>query len=215
MKPAPHRAQGRFITLEGIEGVGKSTQLAVVARLLRARQLEVVLTREPGGTTLAERLRELLLATDLPAMDPLTELMLMFAARAEHLAQVIRPALARGAWVISDRFHDASYAYQGAGRGESATRIRALDELVVGETQPDLTLLLDAPVALGLSRAAARKGLADRFEREQTAFFERVRACYLARAHAEPARFVILDAARPPEEIASTLEELLRERFFR
>ncbi|MBM4228103.1 MAG: dTMP kinase [Gammaproteobacteria bacterium] len=205
---------GCFITLEGIEGVGKSTQMESVRAFLAARTTEVVVTREPGGTVLAERLRALLLATDLPPMDSLTELMLMFAARAEHLAQVIRPALQRGAWVLSDRFHDASYAYQGGGRGEALSRIAALDRLVVADTQPDLTLLLDAPVAVGLARAAARRGQADRFEHEQQAFFERVRSCYLERARAEPGRFVVVDATRPVIEVTAEIESVLRARWF-
>lgn len=206
---------GRFITLEGIEGVGKSTQMEAVRAMLVARGVEVVMTREPGGTALAERLRTLLLATDLPPMDSLTELMLMFAARAEHLAQVIRPALGRGAWVLSDRFHDASYAYQGGGRGESVARIRILDQLVVGETQPDLTVLLDAPVAVGLARAAARRGQADRFEHEQQEFFERVRACYLARAAAEPGRFAVVDATLASVQVTAAISHVLDERLFR
>ncbi|MEN9727947.1 MAG: hypothetical protein RL434_2313 [Pseudomonadota bacterium] len=209
----PGANRGRFITLEGIEGVGKSTQVEALRMLLAERTAEVVVTREPGGTALAERLRGLLLATDLPPMDSLTELMLMFAARAEHLAQVIRPALQRGAWVLSDRFHDASYAYQGGGRGEAVSRIAILDHLVVGDTQPDLTFLLDAPVAVGMARAAARRGQADRFEHEQQAFFERVRDCYLARARAEPERFVVLDATRPVSEVTADIGTVLAQRF--
>lgn len=212
--PGTASGRGRFITLEGIEGVGKSTQVEAVRAFLAARRADVVVTREPGGTVLAERLRTLLLATDLPAMDSLTELMLMFAARAEHLAQVIRPALQRGAWVLSDRFHDASYAYQGGGRGEALSRIEILDRLVVGDTRPDLTLLLDAPVGTGLARAAARRGQADRFEHEQQAFFERVRNCYLARASAEPDRFVVVDATRPVREVTSEIAHVLSARYF-
>ncbi|MGD9603707.1 MAG: dTMP kinase [Gammaproteobacteria bacterium] len=202
-------ARGRFITLEGSEGVGKSTQVAHVCEWLDARGVHVVVTREPGGTLLAERLRTLLLATDLPPMHPRTELMLMFAARAEHLAQVILPALARGAWVVSDRFHDASYAYQGGGRGTPIDEIAVLDRLVVGTHQPDLTLLLDAPVTTGLARAAARADRPDRFEQEQVAFFERVRAAYLARAAAAPTRFRVIDATPPADQVSRAVAAAL------
>jgi len=201
--PAELARRGKFITLEGIEGVGKSTQIDVISDYLRAQDREVVVTREPGGTVLAERLRGLLLASDLPPMDRLTELMLMFAGRAEHLAKVILPALARGACVVCDRFHDASYAYQGGGRGVPLNEIEALDALVVGANQPDLTLLLDAPVAVGLARAAARAGSPDRFEQEQVAFFERVRHCYLLRAAAEPTRFRVIDATGTLAEVSA------------
>jgi dTMP kinase len=206
-------ARGTFITLEGIEGVGKSTQVAVVCESLQARGLEVVVTREPGGTLLAERLRGILLATDLPAMSHLTELMLMFAARAEHLAQVILPALARGAWVVSDRFNDASYAYQGGGRGVPEATIKALDALVVGPHQPDLTLLLDTPVPIALARAAARTGAPDRFETERVEFFERVRSCYLARAAADPARFRVLDASGTVTQVGAAIKQILHTKF--
>ena len=211
MSNEQHIARGKFITLEGIEGVGKSTQVAVVCEWLQAQGLDVVVTREPGGTLLAERLRALLLATDLPAMSHLTELLLMFAARAEHLAQVILPALARGAWVVSDRFHDASYAYQGSGRGVAEATIKTLDALVVGPHQPDLTLLLDAPVPLALGRAAARVGAPDRFEVERVDFFERVRNCYLARAQADPVRFRVLDAGGSVAQVATAVRQILRE----
>lgn len=208
--PDHYAARGKFITLEGIEGVGKSTQIAVAGECLRQHGVEVVVTREPGGTVLAERLRALLLATDLPAMTSLTELMLMFAARAEHLAQVILPALQRGAWVVSDRFHDASYAYQGGGRGVPEAAIKALDALVVGEHQPDLTVLLDAPVPVALARAAARANAPDRFEKERVEFFERVRSIYLARAAAEPRRIHVLDASDSVSQVAATLRHTLR-----
>lgn len=203
-------ARGKFVTLEGIEGVGKSTQVAVVHEFLLTRGLEVVVTREPGGTLLAERLRAVLLATDLPTMSHLTELMLMFAARAEHLAQVILPALARGAWVVSDRFNDASYAYQGGGRGLPEATIKTLDALVVGPHQPDLTFLLDAPVPTALARAAGRAGAPDRFEVERVEFFERVRLCYLARAAAEPARIRVLDASGAVVQVAAALRGILQ-----
>jgi len=193
-------ARGRFITLEGGEGAGKSTLARALAEALRARGLEVILTREPGGTPLAERVRDVLLARTAERVDPKAELLLMFAARALHLDGLIRPALARGAWVISDRFTDASYAYQGGGRGVPAALIDELARQIHGDLWPDATLLLDLPVALGLARAAARSG-ADRFESERADFFERVRAAYLARARGEPARIRVLDATATPEQV--------------
>jgi dTMP kinase len=199
------RHKGLFVTFEGIEGVGKSTQVALAARVLAEQGRELVVTREPGGTPVAERVREVLLATDLPAMAPLTELMLMFAARAEHLTRAILPARARGAIVLCDRFHDATYAYQGGGRGMTLPDIAVLEKLVIGSNLPDLTILLDAPVAVALARVAARRGQADRFEQEREDFFERVRSTYLTRAAAEPTRFRIIDAARPLEEVAEAV----------
>ena len=197
------------MTFEGIEGVGKSTQVALAAQVLAERGRELIITREPGGTPVAERVREVLLATDLPAMAPLTELMLMFAARAEHLASTILPALNRGAIVLCDRFHDATYAYQGGGRGMALSDIAVLEKLVIGANAPNLTVLLDAPVGVALARAAARRGQADRFEQEREDFFERVRATYLARAAAEPARFRIIDADRPLNEVAESIRLML------
>ena len=178
---------GKFITVEGIEGVGKSTNIEFIHRQLLAAGREVVLTREPGGTPLAEAIRELLLDPEYTGMDTHCELQLVFAARAEHLARVIRPALAQGKWVLCDRFTDATYAYQGGGRGIDTGIIASLETLVQGGFRPDLTLLLDVPVAVGLSRAGKR-GTLDRFEQEQVEFFERVRLCYLemAREHATP-----------------------------
>lgn len=186
----------RLITLEGGEGVGKSTNLAFIADRLRASGREVVLTREPGGTPLAEELRALLLAPREETVEPLTELLAFFAARAQHWQQLILPALERGAWVLCDRFIDATYAYQGGGRGRSLEAIATLQQLVLGDSLPGLTLLLDVPVETGLARAAAR-GEPDRFEREQTAFFERIRAAYLARASADPERIRVIDAGQP------------------
>ena len=194
----------RLLTLEGGEGVGKSTNLAFVADLLRATGREVVVTREPGGTPLAEALRELLLAPRDEAVAPLAELLTLFAARAQHWQQLIAPALARGAWVLCDRFIDATYAYQGSGRGLSPAAIGTLEQLVLEGRLPGLTLLLDVPVATGLARAAAR-GAPDRFEQEQAAFFERVRSGYLARAAADPARIRVIDAGQPLAAVQAAL----------
>ncbi len=173
------RHSGIFITIEGIEGVGKSTNLEFVADYFRARGHVVRLTREPGGTESAERIRNLILETPGDGLTDMAELLLMFAARAEHLAQLIVPALERGETVICDRFTDATFAYQGGGRGLPTARIETLQELVQGELRPDLTLLLDAPTEVSVERIAGR-GWKDRFEQEQAAFFGRVRAAYLA-----------------------------------
>lgn len=199
---------GLFITLEGPEGAGKSTNREYLAERLRERGLDVVLTREPGGTPLAERIRELLLAPSDEAMAADTELLLVFAARAQHLAEVIRPALARGAVVLCDRFTDATYAYQGGGRGLSQERIATLETFVQGALRPDLTLVFDLPVEVGLARAAAR-GRLDRFEQEGKAFFEAVRQAYLQRAGREPQRYRLLDAAQPLEAVQRAIDALL------
>lgn len=199
---------GLFITLEGPEGAGKSTNRDYLATRLREQGLDVVLTREPGGTPLAERIRELLLAPSDEAMHADTELLLMFAARAQHLAGVIRPALARGAVVLCDRFTDATYAYQGGGRGLSVERIATLETFVQGDLRPDLTLVFDLPVEIGLARAAAR-GRLDRFEQEGLAFFEAVRQAYLQRAGHEPQRYRLLDAAQSLEAVQAAIDGLL------
>jgi len=201
---------GLFVTLEGPEGAGKSTNREYLAERLRSSGVEVLLTREPGGTPLAERIRELLLAPSDERMAADTELLLVFAARAQHLAQVIRPALARGCVVLCDRFTDATYAYQGGGRGLSTARIAELEAFVQGDLRPQLTLIFDLPVEIGLSRAAAR-GRLDRFEQEGRGFFEAVRQAYLARAAAAPARYRIVDAAQPLEAVQRTLDTLLPE----
>ncbi len=198
---------GLFITLEGPEGAGKSTNREYLAELLVQAGIEVVLTREPGGTPLAERIRELLLAPDSEVMAVDTELLLMFAARAQHLAGVIRPALARGAVVLCDRFTDATYAYQGGGRGVAYERIAILEQFVQGDLRPDLTLVFDLPVEVGLARAAAR-GKLDRFEQEQQSFFEAVRQTYLARAAQAPERYRVLDAAQPLSQVQADLSAL-------
>lgn len=201
---------GLFITLEGPEGAGKSTNREYLAERLRAHGIEVLLTREPGGTPLAERIRELLLAPSDEPMASDTELLLVFAARAQHLTQVIRPALARGCVVLCDRFTDATYAYQGGGRGLSEARIAVLEDFVQGGLRPDLTLVFDLPVEVGLARAAAR-GRLDRFEQEGQAFFEAVRQTYLRRAGEQPQRYRIVDAARSLSEVQQALDALLPE----
>lgn len=207
-------ARGRFITLEGGEGAGKSTQLALVCELIRAAGYEVIATREPGGTPRAEQIRALLLDKTAEPMPPACELLLMFAARASHVENLIKPSLARGAWVVCDRFTDASYAYQGAGRGMSMEQIRALETIVQAGLKPDLTLLLDTPVAIGLQRAqqrnASQHSAADRFESEQAAFFERVRGGYLDIAKREPQRVRLLDASRSIEQVSADVRALLQ-----
>lgn len=194
-----------FITLEGIDGAGKSTHLAWLADKLRARDVEVVITREPGGTPLGEKLRELLLAE---AMHIETEALLMFAARREHLDRVILPALSRGAYVVSDRFTDASFAYQCGGRGIAEARLRILEDWVQDGLQPDLTLLFDIEVSVASQRLAANASL-DRFEQERQDFFERVRAMYLQRAGQFPARFRIVRSDRSVDEIRDCLEQII------
>lgn len=187
---------GRFITLEGIEGAGKSTVARIVCDWLKARGITVRLTREPGGTPLAERVRQVVLERGSEQLLPATETLLMFAARGIHLENLIRPALAAGEWVVCDRFTDATRAYQGAGRGVSSELIETLATEVQGDLQPDCTLLLDLPPAVGLARARQRSGLAaDRFEAEKEEFFDRVRAAYLQLAKAEPDRITVIDAS--------------------
>lgn len=195
---------GRFITVEGIEGVGKSSHVAAIAEGLTKQGHQVVTTREPGGSPVADRIRALLLDPEGNAPAPETELLLIFAARAEHLATRIEPALARGEWVVCDRFTDATYAYQGGGRGIARERIAELEHWVQGERHPDLTLLLDAPAATALERIGVR-GSTDRFEREQLDFFERARAVYLERAHADPARFRIIDARQTLDTVRAAV----------
>jgi len=197
-------SRGKFITLEGIDGAGKSTHVGGMADFLRGRGKEIVVTREPGGTPLGERLRALLLSQ---TMDIDTEALLMFAARREHIAQVIAPALAAGSWVVSERFTDATYAYQGAGRGMARDRIAALERWVHGGLQPDLTLVFDAPVEVALARLAQDRG--DRFELESKAFFERVRAEYLERASAEPRRMRVIQSGRSLTEVKKDVEDIV------
>jgi dTMP kinase len=204
-------AAGRFVTLEGIEGVGKTTQVARLSSALAARGIAHVVTREPGGTPLAESIRQVVLTAREESLPPTAELLLMFAARAVHLANHIEPNLRAGRWVICDRFTDATYAYQGGGRQLSAEPIGELEIMVQGARRPDLTILLDVPVEAALARAAARNAgaAADRFERERGEFFERVRKVYLTRAAAEPDRIALLDATQSIEAVsASILTEL-------
>ncbi|MBU6505376.1 MAG: dTMP kinase [Betaproteobacteria bacterium] len=189
---------GKFISLEGIDGAGKSTHLNPIAEWLRARAREVVVTREPGGTPLGESLRQLLLHQ---SMNPDTEALVMFAARREHVVQVIAPALARGAWVVSDRYTDASFAYQGGGRGVHTEHLRHLESWVEAGIRPHLTLLFDLDPEEAHRRVVKGTPHPDRFEREQDAFFRKVRAAYLERASQEPERFCILDSSQTPEAI--------------
>lgn len=199
---------GRFVTFEGIDGAGKSSHIEGLARWIRGRGHEVVVTREPGGTPLAERLREMVLGEP---MDTLTELLLVFAARRDHLAGQIMPALARGATVLCDRFTDASFAYQGAGRGLDTERIAALEQWVQEGRQPDLTLWFDLPAALAAQRRAAARA-PDRFEQQDEAFFTRVRAGYAARALAHPGRFVRIEAEGAPEAVWRKVEAAAQSR---
>jgi dTMP kinase len=190
--------QAGFITIEGIEGVGKSTNIEFITRCLDEFGVDWTITREPGGTVLAELIRKLLLDQHTEPMAEMAELLLIFAARAQHLAQVINPALAAGRWVISDRFTDATYAYQGGGRGLNSDTIARLETLVQGELRPDLTFILDLDPEIGLTRARQRATL-DRFELEKISFFERVRHTYLERAAAEPQRCKVIDASNSLE----------------
>lgn len=199
---------GRFITVEGTEGAGKTSNIAFLQARLEAAGKTVVLTREPGGTPLGEAIRDLLLTRRGDGMAVDTELLLMFAARAEHIAQLIRPALARGEWVLCDRFTDATYAYQGGGRGIDIDRIAALEHWVQGNLRPDLTIVLDVPVEVGLARAG-RRSAPDRFEREQLAFHEAVRAAYRTIAAREPGRVQVVDAEQPLARVQADLGRVL------
>jgi len=200
--------RGRLISIEGGEGAGKSTVMATAAETLRAAGIDVVETREPGGTPLGEALRALVLDPERKATTAEAELLMMFASRAQLVREVIEPALQRGQWVLADRFTDASFAYQGGGRGQDPARIAELERWTVG-FKPDLTLLLDLPVADGLARARGR-GPADRIETEAESFFERVRGTYRQRAAAEPARFQVIDAGQPVESVIAQVRDMLR-----
>jgi dTMP kinase len=201
--------RGAFITIEGSEGVGKSSSLSAVEDAIRALGWETVVTREPGGTPLGERIREWVLGSPRGSLSAEVEALLMFAARAEHLDQVIRPALAAGRWVVCDRFSDATFAYQGAGRGASAQFLTELATRVQRGLEPDLTLLLDAPADVGLARISHREH--DHFEQEGLAFFERIRDAYLAIAAGAPARVKIIDASLPIEDVRREAERIVAE----
>ncbi|MBL1433398.1 MAG: dTMP kinase [Gammaproteobacteria bacterium] len=202
--------KGKFITVEGIEGVGKSTNIESMRYFLDDKNIECIVTREPGGTDLGEDIRELLLGHKHGAMSSDCELLLMFASRAQHLAQVIAPAIEKGQWVICDRFTDATYAYQGGGRGIADKHIALLEKWVHGDRQPDLTFLLDTDVATGMARVHKR-GAADRFESEAAAFFERVRNKYLERATSKPSRITVVDAGQALSQVKADIRQRLNE----
>ncbi len=199
---------GKFITVEGIEGVGKSTNVAFLREAIEKRGYEVLTTREPGGTPMAERIREMLIEHGDEPVPDITELLLMFASRSLHVNNVIQPALAAGTWVICDRFTDASRAYQGGGRGFPQEDINRLAEWVHGDLRPNLTILLDAPVETGMSRAG-RRGSPDRIEIERVDFFERVRECYLSLAEGDPERFAVIDASRDIDAVRVSIESVI------
>jgi dTMP kinase len=202
--------QGLFITLEGVEGAGKSTLMSYVAEIFTTKGKEVVQTREPGGTKTGEQIRSILLDSSNVNVGDDTELLLMFAARSQHINEIIKPALGSGKIVICDRFTDASYAYQGAGRGLDSNRIKILEDWVQQGLKPELTLLFDLDVETGLRRAGKRSE-ADRFEQEEVSFFERIRACYLERAEKEPERFRIIDSSQSFEHVKQQIQTTLKE----
>ena len=203
------RARGRFLVLEGGEGAGKSTCAATLAREIESMGHEVVMTREPGGCELAEDIRAMLMRDWTPGMPAMSELLLMFAARAAHIAQKIEPALARGSWVISDRFTDASYVYQGVARGLGQEAVATLETLVQGQFRPDLVILLDISVEIGLQRVAVRQD-DNRFDRESISFHEKVRQAYLAQAAAHPERYCVVDAAQSLEQVEASVVDALK-----
>jgi dTMP kinase len=202
--------RGLFITVEGGEGVGKSTNIAYLKDFLLKNGVELVVTREPGGTELAEEIRQLLLEVRDEAVSPITELLLLFAARAQHIHHLIEPALASGQWVVCDRFTDATYAYQSGGRQMDSNMVRSLEQLAQGSLRPDYTLLFDAPVEVGMARARDR-GELDRFEQEELAFFERVRQTYLQLAEESSGRYRIIDASQSLEQVQTSLSKVCRE----
>ena len=202
---AQSKKRGKFITLEGMDGAGKSTHIPNIIAALKTRGVEVVSTREPGGTRLGEQLRALLLHD---AMHPETETLLMFAARREHIANVIEPALKRGAYVLSDRFTDATYAYQCGAKGVASTKIKQLEKWVQGNLQPDLTLLFDVPVEISMKRLSSARE-PDKFEREDAKFFEKLRQAYLTRAKENPARFRVIDANQTLDKVKALVEEII------
>lgn len=202
---------GQMITLDGPEGTGKSTNLAYIKELLQQSGHQLVLTREPGGTEIAEKIREILLDPKYIALTDDAELLLMFAARAQHLQEKVYPAMEQGKTVLCDRFTDATYAYQGAGRNIPAERIAVLEDWVQGAFRPYLTLILDAPIEVGMQRARQR-GALDRFEQEQDGFFQRVRQSYLQRAAAEPERYAVIDCAQPLAKVQAQIASILTQR---
>ncbi|WP_293268839.1 dTMP kinase [Neptunomonas sp.] len=204
--------EGCFITIEGTEGVGKSTNVEFIRQYLSDKGIDLRLTREPGGTPLAEEIRELLLQPREEVVSDDAEILLVFAARAQHINQVIIPSLQRGQWVLSDRFIDATFAYQGAGRGISWNRIQQLEQYVLGDLRPDLTFLLDLPVDIGMERAEKR-GALDRFEQEKHDFFEKVRQGYHHRLRAEPERFALIDAAQSLDNVQQQIAAVLAEKL--
>jgi dTMP kinase len=204
------QSRGLFLTVEGGEGVGKSTNIKYMAATLKEKGVDLIVTREPGGTKLAESIRQLLVQVQDETVGNLTELLLMFAARAQHIQQVIEPALAEGKWVLCDRFTDATYAYQCGGRGVSRKTVSQLEQLVQGELRPDYTLLLDAPIQTGMERAIER-GELDRFEREEESFFQRVRDTYLDMAQQSSGRFHLIDASLPLVEVHQCVDEICLE----
>ncbi len=208
-----HEQRGRFIAFEGGEGAGKSTQVKALVARLRGRGLEVVQTREPGGSPGAEALRDLLVQGDAGRWSPLSELLMMYAARSDHLEKVIRPALARGAWVVCDRFADSSRAYQGAGGGVAPAFIEQVDRAVVADTQPDLVVVMDMPVEAGLLRALSRGDKENRFESKGLTFHERLRRGFLDRASAVPGRYRVIDAARAIEAISIDVWDAVQHAF--
>lgn len=201
---------GKFITIEGGEGAGKSTNIPFIESLLRDRGIDVLFTREPGGTPLAERIRELLLDKNETTMCSDTELLLMFAARAQHLHEVIKPAIEQGQWVLCDRFTDATYAYQGGGRGVSYERIQLLENWVQGAFRPDMTIIFDLPIEIGMERISKRSE-PDRFEQENMDFFNRVRQCYLERARATPTRYRVIDASPDLKTVQANIRSVMEE----
>ena len=204
---AQSKKRGKFITLEGMDGAGKSTHIPNIITALKARGVEVVSTREPGGTRLGEQLRALLLHD---AMHPETETLLMFAARREHIANVIEPALKRGAYVLSDRFTDATYAYQCGAKGVASSKIKQLEKWVQGSLQPDLTLLFDVPVEISMERLTTARE-PDKFEREDAKFFEKLRQAYLTRAKENPARFRVINANQALDKVKAEINTMLEE----
>ncbi|MED5411835.1 MAG: dTMP kinase [Pseudomonadota bacterium] len=206
-------SQGKFISIEGVEGVGKSTNIEAIKKFLEVKKIDFVVTREPGGTVLSEKIRELLLQVNNEAPGEMTELLLIFASRAQHLEKVIRPALENGIWIICDRFTDATYAYQGGGRGLKTSVIAELESMVLGELRPDLTIILDLDPETGLARAKER-GELDRFENEKDEFFNKVRSAYLDIARSNPDRCFVIDASQNIEQVSSDIINLFNNTIF-